>query len=125
MPERNSLAIAAPIAPTASVAPNTDPIAKPIPPITASPTRTIESELKLHVEKSLDRLRNAYRMPPSAASAEAKPNAYSFALTTLIPSAAAARSFVRTAINRRPTRPRRTFATRSAATIRHPSEMNA
>ena len=50
-------------------------------------------------------------MPPSAAIAEANANANSFAAMTLMPSAAAARSLVRTAISRRPLRPRRTLAT--------------
>ena len=53
----------------------------------------------------IDVLRKASRMPPSAAIAAESPNAYSFTPGTLMPSAAAARSFVRTAIIRLPTRP--------------------
>ena len=45
--------------------------------------------------------------PPTPAIAAPSPNAYSFAPTTLMPSAAAARSFVRTATSLRPARPRR------------------
>ncbi len=54
-------------------------------------------------------------MPPSAAIADANAKAYSFATMTSMPSAAAARSLVRTAISRRPLRPRRTFATTQTA----------
>ena len=61
--------------------------------------------------------RNARTMPPSAAIAEANENAKSFATITLIPSAAAARSLVRTAISRRPLRPRRTLATTTTVSI--------
>ena len=49
--------------------------------------------------------RNARTMPPSAAIADANENANSLATITSIPSAAAARSLVRTAISRRPLRP--------------------
>ena len=56
-------------------------------------------------------------MPPSAAIADANENAKSLATITLIPSAAAARSLVRTAISRRPLRPRRTLATTTTASI--------
>ena len=59
-------------------------------------------------------------MPPSAAIPAESPNAYSFTPGTLMPSAAAARSFVRTAIIRLPTRPRRTLPTTSVATSRQP-----
>ena len=54
-------------------------------------------------------------MPPKAASADAKANANNLAAAMLIPSDAAARSFVLTAINRRPLRPRLTFATKTTA----------
>ena len=56
-------------------------------------------------------------MPPSAAIAEANEKANSLATITLMPSAAAARSLVRTAIRRRPLRPRRTLATTTTASI--------
>ena len=55
------------------------------------------------------------RIPPSAATAEASENAKSFAAKISTPSAAAARSFVRTAIRRRPLRLRRTFETTHTA----------
>ena len=61
--------------------------------------------------------RNDRTMPPSAAIAEANEKAKSLATITLIPSAAAARSLVRTAISRRPLRPRRTLATTTTASI--------
>ncbi len=50
--------------------------------------------------------------PPSAAIADATENAYTFAPTTPTPSDAAARSLLRTASRRAPTRPRRMLATR-------------
>src|SRR5262249_45392432 len=62
--------------------------------------------------------------PPTAAIAAANPNAYSLAPNTPMPSAAAARSFVRTAISRRPARLHRRFATSSAST-RNPPNANA
>ena len=61
--------------------------------------------------------RNALTMPPRAATADASANAKSLAFITSIPSAAAARSLVRTAIIRRPLRPRRTLATTTTASI--------
>ena len=60
-------------------------------------------------------------MPPSAAIAEASANAKSLAVTMLMPSAAAARSLVRTAIRRRPLRPLRTLATTSTVRSAMPS----
>ena len=51
--------IAAPSAPAINVAPKIGPITKPIPPMTANPTSTIESALTFHVAKSIERLRNA------------------------------------------------------------------
>ena len=56
-------------------------------------------------------------MPPRAAIADANENANSLATITLMPSAAAARSLVRTAMSRRPLRPRRTLATTTTASI--------
>ena len=53
-------------------------------------------------------------MPPTAAMPADSANAYTLAPGTLMPSAAAARSLVRTASSRRPDRPRRMFATISA-----------
>ena len=62
--------------------------------------------------------------PPSAAIAAATANAYTFAAMTLTPSDAAARSLLRTASRRAPTRPRRRFAT-SRPTITRTTSTNA
>ena len=69
----------------------------------------------------MDVSRKANRMPPSAAMAEANEKANSLAAITSIPRAAAARSLVRTAMSRRPLRPRRTFDTAHTANRARPS----
>ena len=56
-------------------------------------------------------LRKASSTPPIAAMPADTANAYILAPGTLMPSAAAARSLVRTASSRRPDRPRRMLAT--------------
>src|ERR1700722_5161437 len=76
-----------------------------IEPTVSNPWETrIEVELK------------ASRMPPRPASADETPKANSLAAPTLIPREAAARSFVRTAINWRPTSLRRMLHSNHTAT---------
>ena len=69
----------------------------------------------------IDVLVKAITMPPTAAIAADSPNAYSLAPRTEMPSAAAARSLVRTATKRRPVRPRRTLLTTSVRITRQAS----
>ena len=62
---------------------------------------------------------NASKMPANAAIAAATAKAYSLAVNTLIPSEAAARSLLRTAMSRRPERDRRRFATITDASTKN------
>jgi hypothetical protein len=69
--------------------------------------------------------RNTSRIAPSDAIAAATANANSFAVGTLMPSAAAARSLALTAISRRPLRPRRMFETINTQSTNNPSTSSA
>ena len=63
--------------------------------------------------------RKPTRIPATAASPADTAKAYSFTPNTEMPSDAAARSLVRTAISRRPVRDRRRLATSRARSTKH------
>ena len=89
-----------------------------MPPMNAHATAVIDTKFVNSVPYTMVSLRNARRVPPMAAIDADSVNANSLAPGTLIPSAAAARSFVRTASRRRPLRPRRMLATIRASTTK-------
>ena len=103
--------------PTAPGAPSalTTPETQAMPPITAYCTSSTEPTTPYWPNPTFV-WRNDNRTPPVAAIPAATAKAYSLTPTTLMPSDAAARSLLRTASIREPTRPRRRLAAISPTT---------